>query len=101
MAEKVKVEQKGDVVLEKVPLLLVYMENGELKADINDVESLDVYKMYGFLDIYLRELRDREENEEMEFINTMVKGKRIIQFWLLIAFIIVVLAVGYVISIIG
>ena len=68
---------------------------------ITSQSAIEVNKFYSEYRDQLRELRDEEENEEMEFINTMVKGKRIIQFWLLVAFLVLVLGVGYVITIIG
>ncbi len=76
-----------------------------LKKGINGyVTSQSAIKVNKFYSEYrdkLRELRDREEDEEMEFINQMVKGKRIIKFWLAVGFFVTVLGVGYIITIIG
>lgn len=46
-----------EMKLEKVPLLLVFKEDGRIKTDVSiDCDDLE---MYGFLSLYLDQMKDR------------------------------------------
>lgn len=48
---------KRKVVTERVPMLMVYKQNGKIYLDINEDEAL-AFEVYGFLSLYLNRLEE-------------------------------------------
>lgn len=64
MVKKIITEQK--LKTEKVPILLIYSKDGELHTQINENDNFDIFRIYGFLDIYLSDLKNKLLNNDLE-----------------------------------
>lgn len=64
--EKIKAEYK-DKEPEKVPLLLIYSEDGQLNHEVNTRDIQDHQQLYGYMQLFVKHLERRMLEDLWEF----------------------------------